>query len=73
MQAMRAATQQAADAYWRLLGEMNLRYMADLRALELVVEEFKKPPLMGVRDQVAAGFPLGLAYGLGRHMHPCRA
>ena len=48
LQAMRVATQQAADAYWRLLGEMNLRYMGDLRALESVVEEFKKPPLLGV-------------------------
>ena len=43
------ATAQAADAYWRLLGEMNRRYMGDLRALEAVVEQYKKPPLSAVR------------------------
>ena len=46
---MKAATAQAADAYWRLLGEMNRRYMGDLRALEAVVEQYKKPPLSAVR------------------------
>ena len=48
-QAMKMATAQAADAYWRLLGEMNRRYMGDLRALEAVVEQYKKPPLSAVR------------------------
>ncbi len=47
---MKAATAQAADAYWRLLGEMNRRYMGDLRALEAVVEQYKKPPLSAVRN-----------------------
>ena len=48
-QAMKMATGQAADAYWRLLGEMKRRYMGDLRALEAVVEQYKKPPLSAVR------------------------
>ena len=45
---MRVTTQEAADAYWQLLEEMQQRYMPDLRALERAVEEFKQPSLRKV-------------------------
>ena len=36
---------QVADLYWKLLGEMQTRYLADLLALKGVLRELDAPPV----------------------------